>query len=312
MERREPGSSSPWRLAVHGVMLRGMPSDDGLELITRAGYSGVHCELPATEDVRDLPHLRDEVTVTCVGFAPDDRNPVAPEHAAEVAESLHASNVRVCGASLAGQSYQAAFEATLRTCEAFSRAASKRGLRTLLHQRWGTVTASASQMYRVLERFDPREVGCIYDPGSMTIEGYEEYRIGLEILGRYVADVHVANTRHFPSAHGTVWQWEWSPLSDGLMDLQRLARALRRANYRGWITLADRCPGPSAAALLQADRRMLAQAFDDLEGIGSHNPSRPLDDHVNLAERAIRDIHAATADDTAENAIEVSAGGLGR
>ena len=44
-------------------------------------------------------------------------------------------------------------------------------------------------------------------------------------------------------------------------------------------------PGPSAAALLQADRNMLQQAFDDLEGIGSHNPMRPLDDHVELAER---------------------------
>jgi hypothetical protein len=100
-----------------------------------------------------------------------------------------------------------------------------------------------------------------------------------------------------------VWQWEWSPLSDGLLDLQRLARAMRRANYRGWLTLADRCPGPSTAALLEADRRILQQACDDLEGIGSHNPSRPLDDHVNLAERAMRDTHAATADDVVEDAM---------
>jgi sugar phosphate isomerase/epimerase len=312
MDRREPTWSSPWPLAVHGLMLRGVASQEAVELIARAGYSAVHCQLPATAEIHDLSDLRDHVTTTCVGFAPDDRNPVSPEHAAEVAESLHASNVRVCGASMVGQSYQAAFEATLRTCEAFSRAARKRGQRILLHQRWGTVTASASQMHRVLERFDPGEVGCIYDPGSMTLEGYEEYRVGLEILGSYVADVHVANTRHFPSAGDTVWQWEWSPLSDGLIDLLRLARALRRANYRGWITLADRCPGPSAAALLQADRRMLQQAFDDLEGIGSHNPSRPRDDHVDLAERAIRDIHSAAPGPPAEDAIGIGVGGLNR
>jgi hypothetical protein len=52
-------------------------------------------------------------------------------------------------------------------------------------------------------------------------------------------------------------------------------------------------PGPSATALLQADRHMLQQAFDDLEGIGSHNPMRPLDDHVELAERIpMRDAQA--------------------
>ena len=209
--------------------------------------------------------------------------------------SLPASRLRICGESMAGQTYQAAYEATLRSCEAYRRAAGKRGLRTLLHQRWGTVTASASQMLRVLEHFDPREVGCIYDPGSMTIEGHEEYRIGLEILGGYVADVHIANTRHFPSASRSVWEWEWSPLSDGMLDLQRLVRALRRVEYQGWITLADRVSGSPVAALLDADRRMLLQAFDDIEGIGSHNPSRPLDDHVELRERPVREARARSS-----------------
>jgi sugar phosphate isomerase/epimerase len=268
-------------------MLRELSSHETVDLIRRHGFSAIFCELPA--EVQDVPDLRD-CSVPCVGFAPDDVNAVAPERAAHIAEALGARSVRFCGASMAGQSYQAAYDATLRACEAYAEAARKRGLRALLHQRWGTVTASASQMYRVLERFDPHEVGCIYDPGSMSIEGHEEYRIGLEILGSYVADVQIASTRHFPSARGTVWEWEWSSLSDGLLDLQRLVRALRRANYQGWITLADRCSGPSASALLQADRRMLQQAFDDLEGIGSHNPSRPLDDHVDAAERPIRKV----------------------
>ena len=260
---------------------------EALEVIVRSGYSGLFFEVGSDADARDLPDLSG-LRVTCVGFAADDQHLVEPERLVDMALALNAGSVRVYGASLVGQTYQSAYAATLRDCEAVRRAASTRGLRTVLHQRWGTVTASASQMYRVLEQFDPREVGCIYDPGSMTIEGYEDYRIGLEILGSYVADVHIANTRHFPSARG-VWDWEWSPLSDGLLDLQRLARALRRAEYQGWVTLADRVPGLAPAAVLAADRRMLQQAFDDLEGIGSHNPSRPLDDHVDTAERPVRD-----------------------
>jgi len=281
-------AAAPWRLAVHAAMLPGLAPAAAAALVTTSGFQGLYWQVGASADPR--PDFAG-VAVTCLAFEPDDSNPVPPERAAEMAAAIGAANLRICGASMAGQSYAQAYEATLRTCEAYRAAAQKRGLRVLLHQRWATLTASASQLYRVLEQFDPDQVGCVYDAGSMTIEGHEEYRIGLEMLGRYVADVHIASTRHFPAQRGTVWDWEWSPLGDGLMDLQRLLRALRRAGYGGWLTLADRCPGPPAAALLQADRRILQQAMDDLEGIGSHNPFRPLDDHVDLAERPRRVPH---------------------
>ena len=51
-------------------------------------------------------------------------------------------------------------------------------------------------------------------------------------------------------------------------------------------------PGAFIAGLLEVDRRLLQQAFDDLEGIGSHNPLRPIDDHVDVADRPTRDVRA--------------------
>jgi sugar phosphate isomerase/epimerase len=274
-----------WRLAVHGVMLRDLPSVEAQSVINNTVYQGLFWEVDA-DSADHIP--AGDVEITCVGFLPDDRNAVAPERAAELAEAVGARNVRVYGASMSGWSYPDAYDETVRLCEEYADAAQRRELRVLLHQRWGTLTASASQMQRVLSHFDPAVVGCVYDAGSMTIEGYEEYRIGLEILGDYVADVHIANSRHFPSSHRTVWEWEWSPLSDGLIDLQRLFRALRRSGYTGWVTLADRSRGRAPAALLEADRRMLEQAMNDFEGVGSHNPVRPLDDHVALAQRPER------------------------
>ena len=286
--------AAPWPRAVHSAMLASLPPADALALVSAQHDSiqGIfwHGDLAAVASFAHQRSLLGQAApvVTAVGFAPDHRNPVDPDHAAAAAETLGASAVRICGAPIRGQSYTAAYDATVRLCETYSEAAQRRGLRVLLHQRWGTLTTSASQLHRVLSNFDPRLVGCVYDAGSMTIEGYEEYRIGLEILGSYVADVHIANTRHFPSATRTVWDWEWSPLSDGLLDLQRLFRALRRSGYQGWITLADRSVGQSPAALLEADRHMLQQAMDDFEGVGSHNPLRPLDDHVDRADRPDR------------------------
>jgi sugar phosphate isomerase/epimerase len=291
--------SPPWRLAIHGAMLHALPAREAVSLISAKGYQGLFWQLDpgSIEQLSSLPALNGQSLIACTGvsFAPDDRNPVAPARAVEIARAVGAPHLRVCGAPMTGHTYVAAYDATVRLCEAYISAARKHALRVLLHQRWGTVTASASQVQRVLANFDPRDVGCIYDAGSMTIEGYEEYRIGLEILGSYVADVHIANTRDFPSASRTVWEWEWSPLSDGLIDLRRLFRALRRAGYQGWVTLADRCQGRSTAELLDVDRHILLQAMDDFEGIGSHNPLRPLDDHVDLAERPERTLAELTS-----------------
>ena len=87
--------SSPWRLAVHGAMLHGLPAREVVELIKTSSYDGVYCEIPL--DVHELPDLNG-IDVTCVGFAPDDENAIAPGRAAEVAEALHASSAG-CGRS---------------------------------------------------------------------------------------------------------------------------------------------------------------------------------------------------------------------
>ena len=69
------------------------------------------------------------------------------------------------------------------------------GREVVVHQHWGTATASASSLYRLLSRYDPRYIGCIYDPGNMCVEGYEDYRVGLGMLRNYVAHVHLKNVR---------------------------------------------------------------------------------------------------------------------
>jgi len=41
--------------------------------------------------------------------------------------------------------------------------------------------------------FDLRYIGIIYDLGNMVHEGYENYKLGLELLGDYLSYVHVKN-----------------------------------------------------------------------------------------------------------------------
>src|SRR5438093_10682166 len=172
-------------------MLPNLTPADASSLVSAHNYQGLFCQgdlgtIAGFAQQRSIMGQAAPV-ITSVGFAPDDRNAVDPEHAAAAAETLGAAGVRICSVPIRGQTYSAAYDATVRLCEVYSQAAQRRGLKLLLHQRWGTLTPSASQLHRVLSNFDPLVVGCVYDAGSMTIEGYEEYRIGLEILGSYIA-----------------------------------------------------------------------------------------------------------------------------
>jgi sugar phosphate isomerase/epimerase len=202
------------------------------------------------------------LSITGLAFEPDPMEPAAIAHAVDLAALARAPYIRLRPACLDSQPYASAVDQTIRCCEAYVQAASVRGIRVVLQQHWGTIAPSATQLFNILSRFDAHAIGCIYDAGSMTIEGYEQYRIGLEVLGPYVADVHVKNARFFRSDSG-VWDWEWSPLSDGLIDLRALFRALRGAGYSGWITLEDETVGPDAPSILREGRALLQQAMDE-------------------------------------------------
>ena len=79
----------------------------------------------------------------------------------------------------------------------------------------------------------------IHDAGNMAFEGFEDYRIGLEVLGPYLAHVHVKNTKFGPpDATGTVAPW-FSPFDDGVVDFDALFAALRDAGYDGWVSVED-------------------------------------------------------------------------
>ena len=59
----------------------------------------------------------------------------------------------------------------------------RHGVRALVEIHMGTIVPSASAAAQFCSRFDPRHVGVIHDAGNMVFEGFERYRMGLEVLG---------------------------------------------------------------------------------------------------------------------------------
>jgi sugar phosphate isomerase/epimerase len=71
----------------------------------------------------------------------------------------------------------------------------------------------------------------------MVYEGYERYRMGLEVLGPYLAHVHLKSALW--SRTGEQWTPMFAPLRDGIVDVRALLDALGAVGYDDWISFED-------------------------------------------------------------------------
>jgi len=116
-------------------------------------------------------------------------------------------------------------------------------VRALIELHMGNILPSASAAASFVSRFDPAHVGVVHDAGNMVHEGYENYRLGLEALGPYLAHVHLKNARWDEAGtrpDGSVdWRASFAPLRAGVVDVAALFRALKAVGYDGWVSMED-------------------------------------------------------------------------
>lgn len=166
------------------------------------------------------------------------------ERMLRVTAELGARQVRVTMPASRSGNYRELFAATRKDLEwAVSRAESL-GVKALIELHHRTITASASAAFRLVDGLDPEHVGVIHDVGNLVIEGQEDYLGAFELLGPYLAHVHVKNVGWFDTgdvaADGTaIWKEDWATLRGGLADIDAYFAALARFGYDGWVTLED-------------------------------------------------------------------------
>jgi sugar phosphate isomerase/epimerase len=117
------------------------------------------------------------------------------------------------------------------------------GVKGLVETHHNTIAASASAAYRLVEGHDPDALGVLYDPGNMVFEGYEIYRAGMELLGPYLAHVHVKNAawrQGERQADGTTpWTCGWGPMREGVVPWKQVIDDLKAVGYDGYLGLED-------------------------------------------------------------------------
>jgi sugar phosphate isomerase/epimerase len=200
-----------WKKAVPEY--RAIMSDHGLEFSNLASY----CRADVPDDVK-----------VCV----------------EIAVALGCPRLRITAPPYNDKTnYHEVFK---RAREAYTKAAhlcKAAGVQGLIELHMGNIVPSASLAFRLVDGLDAKHLGIMYDPGNMVIEGYENWKMGCELLGHYLAFCHAKNGRLRASdvtPSGAVkWSWEPCEMNTGFVDWVTVFKAFRSVGYDGWVSNED-------------------------------------------------------------------------
>ncbi len=124
--------------------------------------------------------------------------------------------------------------------------AKKVGVRPCLELHMGNVFPSASGAMALLKGIPPEDVGVLYDPANMISDGWEVPKVALNVLGPYLAEVHVKNSKWVPDVteNGiTRWKVEPADLENGCVNWAEIIAQLKVHAYDAWLIEEGYTPG---------------------------------------------------------------------
>lgn len=160
------------------------------------------------------------------------------------AKKMEAPHIRVFTPGYDGsKNHEIIFEETRAHCEVLEKLAMKYEVKILFEIHMDNILASPSAAFRLLQGFDSKALGVIFDPGNMVYEGYEDYRKSFEILGDYIKHVHIKNgcmvEDGMDEFGGLKWKRQWVPLKKGMANLKHFFEVLKQMGYEGNISIED-------------------------------------------------------------------------
>jgi sugar phosphate isomerase/epimerase len=212
-------------------------------------WQGNRCTLPLKSLIEEAPRYRAlaesaGLGVPNVGTYVSCEDIAEVDHAMRGVKALGAPALRVRVPNYDGkQPYLKLRDNAIAQYRDVESLAKQHGLQAMIEIHFGNILPSASAAAVFAHNFDPRHVGIIHDAGNMVYEGYEQYRMGLEVLGPYLAHVHLKNTLWQSTgtrADGsTEWKANFAPIHKGVVDTARLFEAMHAVGYNGWVAFED-------------------------------------------------------------------------
>jgi sugar phosphate isomerase/epimerase len=202
-------------------------------------------EIPECMDVASTYHLQSVALVPYLSH----QDIQATEQAFKAASQLGASLIRVGVPGYnRSMSYSDLYNSATLYLSQVQEYAQHYHVKALIETHHGTIAPSASLAHRLVESFDPTNVGVLYDPGNMVYEGFENYRMGLELLGPYLAHVHIKNAIWAPKNQNqkdltplgdSEWEGIWASIDKGIVPWLEVMRDLHSVGYDGYVGIED-------------------------------------------------------------------------
>lgn len=125
------------------------------------------------------------------------------------------------------------------------------GVKVLYEIHVGTVAVSCSRTLELLRDLDSQHIGAIYDVPNMLRVGLEDSRMGMEILGPYLAHCHIGNGVSVEDGIDeetgrSKWKWQFSDVRKGVADIAQIVGDLKSVGYGGCLSLEEFGPGDDA------------------------------------------------------------------
>ncbi|MDG9883692.1 sugar phosphate isomerase/epimerase [Pseudomonas putida CSV86] len=113
------------------------------------------------------------------------------------------------------------------------------GVRLALEVHQRTICSSPSLAMRIAEHYPAQHLGIIYDLGNLAIEGREDVRLSLDLMGEHLAHVQVKNVAWVAQADDLGWRWEWCPPDQGVLPLRSMLQTLAARGFADWLSIED-------------------------------------------------------------------------
>jgi len=264
------------KIACYSLILgKGYTIPAAVEVLCRLGYDGVewrvrddfhlplaHIEEKATEVKALCEKAGLEIPALSTYLLLGETETIAA--ALRAAAKMGCALIRVIAPDYDGSlPYPSLFDQARRDLAQLEPLCRQTKVKAAVELHMGNITPSASAALRLLEGFSPDSIGVIFDPGNMVCEGMENWKMGIQILGPYLAHVHVKNGGWFYSEEGG-WRFDWAPMKEGIVDWRRVVAALAESGYQGWLAMEDFADIP-VEQRLEEDLTLLRQCLRRVE-----------------------------------------------
>ena len=120
-------------------------------------------------------------------------------------------------------------------------------LRYVVEIHAGSVAASPFGIRYIMDGLDPETVGVIWDPANMVIEGQVRSSGAVDLMGKYLAYVHVKNLewcrKNTAPGEKPAWDIQRRTIDQGMVDYEEIAFALKCSKFDGWMSFEELCTG---------------------------------------------------------------------